>query len=542
MSVKELLDTFDPAIRFSIHLPSKSRLKQASIKLEKELDVQSTDVSIPDHLIKETASLVSAGQASRIPQRNLRLFCVAGLSSFCDIGAAKEAVQNLLGEVEKRAKRSLLRALLNGYLQIADLDYSWTGAIRRFLRRHSNELPARWRQRCDDYGLLDEIPCQTLIDSFQALDVDFDRQLHEAGVTGSLYTNGIGTCVLSAICDDLTQREWLTEANAEELLTRFLFYLAPQDKLLFLGSTNQVKIVSAMLTPCLNGGVSQHLVRRIQYFLLTAYSDPRVNPGKWGQVPTELVELLKRWLTKQAMGLLIEVLNKTADDHHWDSRHDFWNYYLDNDLVDEAWVAFGPNAFQQARDLIRFDNDFVAGTFAQLVKGAGQIQANHSVLLMRIDSVVIAEWTHNGMVRLWDRVGTGSPPFYRSVYKSELLRGSAGNPPQDEHRHDAHGAWKGKVAAFIQARTGIKHGVVKTPTSPGPKKPFVSTSRPSSTPYRPALSNTSGRSDNTEAISGGPTTGTCKGCGKTKPASEFYLSRKRPGQLTVFCKQCSAKK
>lgn len=542
MSVKELLDTFDPAIRFSIHLPSKSRLKQASIKLEKELDVQSTNVSIPDHLIKETASLVSEGQTSRIPQRTLRLFCVAGLASFCDISEAKEAVQNLLGEVEKRAKRSLLRALLNGYLQIADLDYVWTGAIRHFLRRHTDELPERWRQRCEGYGLLDESPCQSLVYSFKAVDVNFDRQLHEAGVTGSLYTNGIGTCVLSAICDELSQGEWLTEENAEELLARFLFYLAPQDKLLFLGSKNQVKIVRALLTPCLDGGVSQHLMRRIQHFLLTAYSDPRVNPGKWGQVPTELVELLKRWLTKQAMGLLIEVLNKTADDHHWDSRHDFWNYYLDNDLVDEAWVAFGPNAYQQARDLIRFDSDFVAGTFAQLVKGAGQIQANHSVLLMRIDSVVIAEWTHNGMVRLWDRVGTGSPPFYRSVYKSEVLRGSAGNPPQDEHRHDQHGSWKNKVAAFIQARTGIKHGAVKTSTHPGSKKPSASTNRTSAAPYHAVPGTTSGRTGNRVAISEGPTTGTCKSCGKTKPASEFYLSRKRPGQLTVFCKQCSAKK
>ena len=543
MSLKNRLSTFDPTLRFSVHVPSKSKVEKMARQISQQTDMPIADVKVPEALIKETMTSLESGQIGSAPSRNLRLFCVAGLSALKSAQEPLHCVKTLLAEVNSRARKSIYRALIGGYLHIADLKFDWVDSIRRFLVKHINELPPRWVERCQHFDLLDKEPCQMLAQSFWALETDFESQLEEAGISGALTTTGIGNRLLESLCDLLSQSDWLNDDNAPLLLSRFFHYISPNEKLIFTGSSCQIFIVKALLTPCIERTISPDLERQIQHFLLMAYSDPRVNPGKWGKIPPELISVLTRWLTKQAMGLLIEVLNKTADDNHWDSRNDFWGYYLDNDLVDEAWVVFGPDAYRHAQELVRSSQDFSTGTFAMLQKGGGQFQPNHSVLLMRIDNVIIAEWTHNGRVRLWESTAFGCPRFYRQQYTAGVLRGSAiRNAPSEEHTHDIYGHWKDKVAAFIENHTGIKHEHLGPRSrSRRPEVDHVKTIHQSTV----VSSNTSTRTSEKEkplssAYNGLPSAGICKGCGKTKPASEFYISKRREGELTKFCKQCSA--
>lgn len=552
MSLIEQLKHFDVSLRFELHVPKQSRLAKTAHLIEGLVDtLPSAPLHIPQELIDESLSAFKTRRTTMLSNRHLRVFCVAGLNTLSQLEDASNYIKLLINELKLRAKSTLYRALLTGYLQIADIDAAWVKSIRQCLSEHINQLPRKWIRRCNEYGLLDDIPCQKLSNLFWDDTLVFDEQLHQAGITGALRTTGIGKQLLHTLCHELSNSNWLLEPQAEQQLERFLRFISINDELSFNGPVSQASIAQALLAPCLDNKPEANIQKKIERFLLSAYSDPRVNPGKWAHVPDELIQILNRWLTKQAMGLLLEVLNRTADAHHWESRNEFWGFYLDNDYVEEAWVVFGPEPSRHAHDLVMSNTDFSAGTYGGFKRGGGQLQANHSVLLMRIDNVVIAEWTHNGRVRLWDRSSATTPPFYRQSYFADVLRGTGiKHEPQAEFTHDAPGRWKEKVDKFIHERTGIKHGNIsqrpkaKPQNSGGYPKTKAQIRRVATVaaskitdPLQdiPVL----GKQTMSGAYAGLPATAKCKGCGKTKPAQEFHISRRRAGQLTFFCKQCA---
>lgn len=575
MSILEQLQYFDANLRFDLKIPTRCQLEKTAKRIEGLVDtLPSAPAHVPQQLIDAVLNALHRGVPSSLSNKELRVFCIAGLSQVSTISAADSAISELVKEISNRTKLSLYRALLSGYLQIADFGYAWVDAIRRFLKANAEKLPKKWIFRCERYGLLDDTPCKKLSGLFRAESVDFKEELNAAGINGALRVTGIGRKQLYVLCDDLKQTDWLCSSGAEYLIDKFIDFVTQDEKVVYSGTSSQLKIVEALLMPCLSQLPDVHIQKTIERFLLNAYSDPRVNPAKWAHVPEALTALMKRWLTKQAMGLLLEVLNRTADDAHWESRHDFWSFYIDNELVEEAWVVFGPNAFEHAKDLVVTSPDFNAGTFGRIKRGGGQVQQNHSVLLMRIDNVVIAEWTHNGKVRLWER-GHFSPAFYRQEYAADELRGvGSKHKAKDEYVH--HSRWQEKVDKFIYEHTGIKHGdvlskaarvnpiieakprvrvsaatqadassvLLASHTSPKYRNAQLSASAPASghqPKYRSApLSASAPVSGHKPKYHSAPVRdGTCKCCGKTKPASEFFMSKRRPGQLTDFCKQCS---
>ncbi|EPJ56199.1 MAG: hypothetical protein OFPI_00900 [Osedax symbiont Rs2] len=541
MSILEQLKHFDVRLRFELKNPKQSSLAKTALQIQTTIDSVGLLSNLnPQEYIEAAIAEIKLGTATNITTKNLRIFCIAGLSSFDHLSDVVKLVRHFLEEVYKRGKSSLYRALINGYLRVADSPSPWIEEIRNFLLLTIEQLPNAWILRCKEFGLLDRAPCLKLAEMFMDKTVDFEAQLRRAGITGSLKTVGIGNQLLQILCTKLSTSNWLVEEDAIFLFDRFTHLIQQDGTVIYKGSTNQVSIVDALLRPCIDQQPEIVIQKQIEHLLLGEYKDPRVNPGKWGNVPEELTLILKRWLTKQAIGLLIQVLNRTAEDHHWDSRNAFWSYYLDHDLVEEAWVVFGPEATRHAEDLVRTNTDFHKGTFGSFEKGKGYIQPNHSVLIMRIDNVVIAEWTHNGKVRLWLNDTNTPPSFYKQYYSADRLRGLK-FVPDAGYTHDHTGSWKGKVTQFIYQHTGIKHPHVTLINNARIKKrPSYFTPTPKPKPNardrtRPFV-DFGGRDDPYLNL---PAMSDCKSCGQIKAAREFYISKRRPGELTVFCKVCS---
>ena len=458
MKLLDALQHFDASLRFNYTVPTASKLSKTSRYIEDKIggDFAGTIVA-PQELLVECYDAFQNSDLSVLPQKSLRIFCSAGLPYLVNIEQADLKIRLLLDEIKSRSKTSLFKALFTGYLLIADTDANWAEVLRQFLMKNVAILPGRWQEKIETYGLLSPTPGEQLINAFLDLEVNFIDELKKAGLVGVLATNGIGKSVFKTICDNLSKTDWLFEKNSEDYLNRFFHYVAVDDELRFVGSSNHLAMCKALLLPCDGEDPDQSILLRVKNFLVSHYSDPRVNPGKWGAIPDDIVSIIRRWLIKQAMGLLIEVLNRTADDNHWDVRNDFWSYYLDNDLVDEAWVVFGPEALIHAKDLVRNNPDFSSGSFGAFRRGGGHIQLNHSVLLLRIDSVVVAEWTHNGKVRLWDSEVSHRPRFYQKLYDADALKGAFKYRANEEHSHDRHGNWMRKVDHFISNKTDIKH-------------------------------------------------------------------------------------
>lgn len=158
---------------------------------------------------------------------------------------------------------------------------------------------------------------------------------------------------------------------------------------------------------------------------------------------------MRGWLVEKTMedffSLLSHVAKTQADaDIHWKYRRRFWNAYLQKGYIDEAWVALGPNAYEQAPDFVKGANHYAR------LRG---VNSRHSVLIMKIGELVITEWSHSGSYRIWN-FSRNAPEFYKNTYvRSDIIENC---DHSGSHHGNTTGKWQEKVALYIKQRTGIK--------------------------------------------------------------------------------------
>jgi hypothetical protein len=91
------------------------------------------------------------------------------------------------------------------------------------------------------------------------------------------------------------------------------------------------------------------LRERITEFLLKHFKDPRICPENWRKVPDEATSVLRRWLTRIALEQFFEVVDQVAEAGQWMYRRPFWMSYDKANVIEDAWVLFGPVAKRLAR-------------------------------------------------------------------------------------------------------------------------------------------------------------------------------------------------
>ena len=174
--------------------------------------------------------------------------------------------------------------------------------------------------------------------------------------------------------------------------------------------------------------------------------DPRLpRDHRWDEIP-EARSIFLRWLANEALDLFLQVVSETADEGHWRFRRPFWEAYLRRGLVDEAWVALGRRAAAIARR-----TKCAGRRYHGRLVGASQ---NHSVILLRIGDITIAEWSHSGTCRAW----LGSSPWTPNLYDAEYEAGDLRAMPDFKKRHHGSeaGRWQADVEAWIRRQTGAR--------------------------------------------------------------------------------------
>lgn len=205
-------------------------------------------------------------------------------------------------------------------------------------------------------------------------------------------------------------------------------------------------LADALLLPHANRRPDQETVARIRTLLIHPdhLGDPRLpRDHRWDEVP-EARAIFLRWLAADALDLFLQVVSETADLDHWSFRRPFWESYIRLGLVDEAWVAFGAQAAAIAR------RTKAAGRRHHgRLKGASK---THSVLLLRIGDITIAEWSHSGTCRAWLGTSRWTPDLYNAEYEAGDLR--AGADFKKRHAGSEGGHWQNAVESWIRAQTG----------------------------------------------------------------------------------------
>ena len=154
----------------------------------------------------------------------------------------------------------------------------------------------------------------------------------------------------------------------------------------------------------------QEPVRRV---LLHWLNDPRLRPQRWIAVGGQETALMRRWLTRASLDLFFRLIAQNVLDAQWRYRNAFWLAYLEKGAIADAWLALGRQTFA------------AAGTIRELGQAYGRLKggtANQSALLLRIGSLVVGEFTHNGSLRAWPADWPGAPRLGEIDYASTRLQ------------------------------------------------------------------------------------------------------------------------
>ena len=349
-----------------------------------------------------------------------------------------------LGE---RGRPSAVVALLQDFLAAYPRELPAFEEVRRYLQRRlvSDESPRaiRWRERCDRFGLLEHDGPERLLRPWWDTKAGFDPYLSEAGLGSGLEASRFVEIATERLLTDT--EAWLRSGRGSIPKVQRVFEWLERDGELRFGNL-RVGVATTFLRPFLSEAPKADLQQAIIAFLCRTIGDPRIRMPRWHDVPEGVRNVLLRWLVGASLEDFFRVLDRTADAH-WMYRKAFWSAYLGRRAIDDAWIVLGPDALRIVRQGFR-----EGAAAAKLRMGTG-VLANHSVLLMRIGGLTIAEWSHNGTCRIWKRGNKTSPKFYDPEYvRRELVEDCDwfkrhGGAPQ--------GTWQEAVAEFIAYQTGI---------------------------------------------------------------------------------------
>jgi hypothetical protein len=252
-------------------------------------------------------------------------------------------------------------------------------------------------------------------------------------------------------------REWpniATRKDAVALLERLLDLWTREGRLRF--EHVRAAFARGLLRPWIEGLAPSEEVRvRVQRALLDRLGDPRVpgGAGRWAQVDPQAVALFKSWLARASLEAFFEIIRQFALDRQWRYRERFWKACLEKGAISDVWLALA----HEVADAARIVRD-LRGAFGKL---SGVVDAKQAVILMRIGSLVLCEWSHNGKLRAWPADWRHAPRLGLSVYTGHQLKTESlvfpGGSREDGLRHagSESGRWQERAAALLRERAGV---------------------------------------------------------------------------------------
>lgn len=213
---------------------------------------------------------------------------------------------------------------------------------------------------------------------------------------------------------------------------------------------HRVSLAEALLLPWSERAPSEKIQERISQFILLHFKDPRLpfNAHGWLGVGDEAKAIMRRWMTAANLEQFFEVVDNVAQENMWRYRRAFWGAYFDAGYITDAWVLFGPTALQYAR------NAFEGAQSYGVLEHRSQVLRDHSVLLMKIGKLTVADWSHSGKCHIWLDGNPKAPKLYLRSYSRSEVVDSSDNEGQ-AHRGSENGTWQRQIRTFIRNNSGI---------------------------------------------------------------------------------------
>ena len=274
--------------------------------------------------------------------------------------------------------------------------------------------------------------------------------LEDIGLIGDLAYTGMGSAAYKAALE--TYRDQVAaSAEPERLLDRILDWGTLDQEFAFSGIKGW--FADCLLYPWIDPSSvpTQNIVEKSRDYLLRQFLDLRTHPARWNDVDDDSKAVMKRWLARASLEQFFQIVDDIASSEfrtHWPFRHPFWEAYDRLGVIDEAWVAFADQGASRAK--IVFEGNLPFGR----LDSTYNVQSNHAVLLLKLGTLTVAEWSENGKCYIWLSGNRAAPELYHQRYtRRDVVTGSDNGGVI--HTWADHGTWQRKVAEFIRQHTGI---------------------------------------------------------------------------------------
>ncbi|OCW57067.1 EH signature domain-containing protein [Hoeflea olei] len=351
------------------------------------------------------------------------------------IAAYEPVLERYLRQLEALADKRASRSLCNAYLNQFRPDRPGLQQVSRTLETVSLVAGDPYNGLQRDLQLFslpqgpDNMGARALRERRTPIEL-----LRSLGVSGAMSLQGgfVEPCVGAALERLVHDRGLRPEARLD--FVKALAIDPAKGALLF--PRLKALVANALLLPYIEDTPPDDIRAQTLSLLRKAIGDPRSHGAEWRSME-EAARIARRWLTKQSIDHFLEVVDRVALDRMWRWRRKFWNAVFETrgqdgqSIVEEAYVVFDDVGYDRARQM--GIEDLTVGRF---LRGGGNVQAGQSVLLLRIGRMVIAEWSHNGRVRIWsDAKRDGAPRLYQKSYSAAELKSGRSYYPDWERAH-----------------------------------------------------------------------------------------------------------
>jgi hypothetical protein len=426
-------------------LPAKLQIEEALGRAAARHDQPSKIDKIEYEALR--AKLQGGASVATLTSRELRLAATCLFEGQTPLVDDPAFLRQYLGALRSIRSRNAVRRLIAAYMLHFDPKRTGIREISHFLREEVFSIDSRWEwpRRHREFKLFD--PDQVSSHLFRLTkDSTAPRdELARAGLVGTLSSGKLAGFVFLEALKNTRER---LEANASiEDVNRIAAWIRGENGRLHFTEHRNI-FANTLLLPWVAADPDRLLREKIQNSLLELLGDPRINDPAWVRSDDAARAVITRWLAKATLEQFLKVVDRVAAKHQWEYRRAFWGAYMERQFVSNSWVAFAAAGATVARGLAESSGDKLMKQFASL----GQAAADQAVLLLQIDNLIIADWSHNGKLRIWRRGNRQAPGFGASGYIASQLR----TEPEFETAHKPPNGWQLKTESYIRKHTGIK--------------------------------------------------------------------------------------
>lgn len=352
--------------------------------------------------------------------------------------------------LEDNSKYSLAKKVFQEILSDYDTEfeffYQYLDILFSFLKTGERNSIKRYADVVEKYRLLENNASKKIAQIIISRDVGIDDIKQELKLYGDFASKGFGEAIVRAYSQHV---EASLMSKGYSVLDQYLDFIV-EDKYLITPKLKK-EIFHSLLKPFISDDPDENIKSIILKFTDKFLGDPRAKNEKWFAIDADAKQVILRWkvgLTLRAFFGIIEYAAQTDPDadRMWRYRKIFWNAYLEDKQIVEAWVLLGSVARANRHSFLEEGVEYG-------YLGSG-VQRNHNAILMKIGGLTLCEWSHSGKIRIWNEGNPNAPELYRSSYdKDELTR----NPDfETAHVGADRSSWQDKLHNEIRKKTNIK--------------------------------------------------------------------------------------